>query len=197
MSPKRELEDFIAALKVEFPNFKLIPKRESPLSRAIDLALKIATFGQQREFMSRYYTVIGDRLYLPDGFDDADPRSVIVTLRHERVHLLQRRRLTFLGMALVYLLLPFPVGLAYGRARLEWEAYRETLRATLELFGEDALRSAALRTRIVSQFTSAAYLWMWPFKGSVERWYDEALEELLTPPTDARSSSSRRSARSK
>ena len=29
--------------------------------------------------------------------------------------------------------------------------------------------------------TSAAYGWMWPFRRSVERWYDEALRELERP----------------
>jgi hypothetical protein len=68
--------------------------------------------------------------------------------------------------------------LSYGRARLEWEAYTETLRATYELRGEDALRSPRLRDRIVSQFTGPAYLWMWPFRAAVERWYDDALAQI-------------------
>jgi hypothetical protein len=31
----------------------------------------------------------------------------------------------------------------------------------------------------VRQFTSAAYGWMWPFRGQVERWYDQAVQRLL------------------
>jgi hypothetical protein len=122
--------------------------------------------------------VIGDTLYVPEGFDDVDPIDVVVTLRHERVHLRQRRRYTMLPFAIAYLMLPFPLGLAYCRARLEWEAYTETLRAVRELRGPEALRATALRNRIVSQFTSSAYGWMWPFKDAVERWYDEALERV-------------------
>ena len=45
--------------------------------------------------------------------------------------------------------------------------------------GEDALRSKALRDRIVSQFTSPSYGWMWPFKKTVERWYDQAVDQLV------------------
>jgi hypothetical protein len=82
-------------------------------------------------------------------------------------------------MTALYLFLPCPLGLAWFRARLEWEAYTETLRATLELRGEEAVRAPELRTRIVSQFTSAAYGWMWPFRTTVERWYDDALHEIL------------------
>jgi hypothetical protein len=183
-SDRAVLTDFIDELHREFPSFRIVKKGDSSFAKAIDVALKIITFGGQREFMDRYYTVIGDTLYVPLGWDDTDPIDAVITLRHERIHLRQRRRLTFPVMIVVYLLLPLPLGLAYGRARLEWEAYTETLRATLELRGREALRSTRLRDRIVSQFTSPAYGWMWPFRGAVERWYDTAVDRLLTdaPP---------------
>jgi hypothetical protein len=173
------LDDLLREIAAEFPRFQIVKKDESHFARAIDLALKILTLGGQREFMTRYFTVIGDVLYVPVGFDDLDPVGVAITLRHERVHLRQRRRLTLPGMTALYLFLPCPLGLAWFRARLEWEAYTETLRATLELRGEEAVRAPELRTRIVSQFTSAAYGWMWPFRTTVERWYDDALREIL------------------
>lgn len=179
MTDRAPLEAFLAEMQREFPRFRVIKKAESPLSKAIDVALKIITFGGQRSYLSRYYTVIGDRLYVPAGWNDVDPIEAVITLRHERVHLRQRRRYTMPGMTVLYLLLPFPLGLAYGRARIEWEAYTETLRATFELRGEAALRSPGLRDRIVSQFTGPAYGWMWPFRGAVERWYDAAVEDLL------------------
>ena len=77
-----------------------------------------------------------------------------------------------------------PLGLAYGRARIEWEAYTETLRAVRDLRGEEALRSSALKSRIVSQFTSAAYGWMWPFKAQVEAWYDAAVRQIEAEGAD-------------
>jgi hypothetical protein len=172
------LEDFLAELRREFPNFRVIDKRHSPLSRAIDLALRAITLGGQREYLTRYYTVLGDRLYVPPAWDHVDPIDAVITLRHERVHLRQRRRYTFVGMAVLYLFVPLPLGLSWGRARIEKEAYEETLRATLELRGEEAARSPALRARIVAQFVGPAYGWMWPFRGAVERWYDDALERI-------------------
>ena len=81
-------------------------------------------------------------------------------------------------MAFLYFVPFFPLGLAYGRARIEWEAYTETLRATAELKGMDAAQSPALRARIVRQFTGPAYGWMWPFRSVVERWFDEALRDI-------------------
>ena len=172
------LDAFLAEMRREFPSFRVVKKEHSRFAKAIDVALKILTFGGQREFMTRYYTVIGDTLYVPEGFDDIDPIDVVVTLRHERIHLRQRRRYTMVPFAILYLLLPFPLGLAYGRARIEWEAYTETLRAVRELKGEEAFRSKALKERILSQFTGPAYGWMWPFRGMLERWYEEAVREI-------------------
>ena len=69
-------------------------------------------------------------LYVPDRWEETDESTRLVTLCHERVHLRQRRRYGDIVMTFLYLVPFFPLGLAYGRARLEWEAYTETLRAT-------------------------------------------------------------------
>ena len=99
-----------------------------------------------------------------------------ILLRHERVHLRQRRRLTGFGMGFVYLVPFFPVFLAYGRARLEWEAYVETLHATAEVYGLEA--AEALRGEIVRRYVGGDYAWMWPFAKTVNRWFDEAMHAL-------------------
>jgi hypothetical protein len=173
--------EFMAELLREFPDFRIVPKANSNLSKSIDVALKLATFGQMRRFMTDYHTVVGYTLYVPPMWDQADPIDQVITLRHERVHLRQRRRYTMLGMAFLYLVPFFPLGLAYGRARLEWEAYAETLRATAELRGIDAAMSPLLRRRVIEQFLSPSYGWMWPFRGMVEGWYDAALARLSEP----------------
>jgi hypothetical protein len=171
-------ERFIDEMVREFPGFRLVSKRESPLSKLIDVALKVLTFGGQRDYMTHYHTVLGNTLYTPASWDDTSDLDRLITLRHERVHLRQRRRLTFPLMAFLYLIPFFPVGLAYGRARLEWEAYEETLSATAELRGVGALRSIDLREHIVKRFTGADYGWMWPFRSVVERWYDGAVKNI-------------------
>jgi hypothetical protein len=80
------------------------------------------------------------------------------------------------AMAFIYLVPFFPLFLAYGRARIEWEAYEETLRATAEVSGLAA--AEALRTHIVRRFTGPDYGWMWPFPGAVGGWFDEAIAEM-------------------
>jgi hypothetical protein len=169
---------FLAELEREFPNFKVVYKRESLLCRWIHHALLLVTLGGQRSFLAGYYTVIGDTLYVPESWDTLAPADRVILLRHERVHLRQRRRYGMLGMTFLYLLPLLPLGLAYGRARIEWEAYTETLRATAELLGRDALHSRALRERIVGRFTGPDYGWMWPFRKQVERWYDAAVAQI-------------------
>ena len=173
-----ESANLIAEIAQEFPKFRVLEKRNSQLSKCIDLFLKVITLGSQRHFMTRYRTVIGFTLYLPADWSETPEVERVIVLCHERVHLRQRRRYGMVPMALLYLLPFFPLGLAYGRARLEWEAYTETLRATAEFKGVKAMHSTKLRERIVSQFTSGAYGWMWPFKGQVNAWYDAALREI-------------------
>jgi hypothetical protein len=176
----------LAEIAAEFPGFRAVDKRASRLSAVIDTTLRWLTLGRQRDYLTRYHTVIGRTLYLPDAWSACGEVDRVIVLRHERVHLRQFRRLGTLGMAFLYLVPLFPIGLAWGRARLEWEAYRETLAATFELRGPEGLRSPALRQEIVDRFVGAAYGWMWPFRRAVERWYDDALRELETAAVDRR-----------
>jgi hypothetical protein len=178
-------ERFIAEIQTEFPHFRIVRKRDSALSRVIDVVLKVLTLGAQHQFMTHYHTVLWDTLYVPDHWESTPDIARLITLHHERVHLRQRRRYGDFVMTFLYVFPFFPLGLAYGRARIEWEAYVETIRATARYRGLAAARSVELRRHIVRQFTSGAYGWMWPFPKTLERWYDTALAELpsdLGPP---------------
>lgn len=168
----------LASISEEFPAFRIVSKKDSRLCRAIDGALRLITLGGQHKFLTVYHTVLGSTLYVAPSWERMSPDERFVLLRHERVHLRQRRRYTTVGMALLYLLPLFPFGLAYGRARLEWEAYRETLRARAEIWGIEAARDPLFRKEIVERFVGADYGWMWPFPQVVGRWYDREIAEL-------------------
>lgn len=168
---------FLEELRDEFPKFRLVRKQNSRLMRVLATVLRVVTFGAQAHFMDRYVTTVGQTVFVPIGWDDWDSHERVSVLRHERVHMRQARRYTFPLFMLLYLLLPLPVGLAYFRARFEWEAYKETIRAIYEQGGLVAVTRA--KPWIVMQFTSGAYGWMWPFPRVVVRWYDEAVGELL------------------
>lgn len=172
----------LAAMRTEFPGFDVRPKRGSRLQRAVDVALRVVTLNGQRRYLSEYHTVLFGILWTSDRWDGMTDDERYVLLRHERVHLVQRRRMGDLRMAVVYLLWIFPLGLAWGRARLEWEAYEETIRATLEVFGRPA--AEALRPFLVARYTGPDYGWMWPFPRVVGRWFDDALARALAEARD-------------
>lgn len=169
---------FVEEIRREFPRFAIRPKSESALQKAIDVALKVITLGAQAEYLTRYHTVLGSTLWVPTSWPQSSDEARYVLLRHERVHLRQRRRYTFVPFALLYLIPFFPLGLAYGRARIEWEAYVETLRATAEVHGLEAARDPSLHDEIVKRFTSGAYGWMWPFPRTIRRWIAETLAAI-------------------
>ncbi len=166
----------LGELKREFPDFEIRPKRRSSLQRAISVGLAILTLGGQRRYLTHYHTVFFGTLYVPDAWDGMSDEARYILLRHERVHLQQRRRMGDFTMALVYLFLWLPLGLAWGRARIEWEAYVETIRATAEVFGLGCARS--LEPDIVRRYVGPDYGWMWPFPETVRGWFREVIADL-------------------
>jgi hypothetical protein len=169
-------ESLLDEIRREFPTFEIRAKRGSTFQRAIGIALAVVTLGGQRAYVTRYHTVLFGRLYVPDAWDRMSDVDRYVLLRHERVHLWQRRRMGDLAMAIVYLFPILPLFLAWGRARIEWEAYIETIRATAEVSGLKAAR--ALEHEIVRRYVGPDYGWMWPFPQTVRRWFAEVIERL-------------------
>jgi hypothetical protein len=81
--------------------------------------------------------------------------------------------------AICYLFVPLPVVFTW-RAQFEMEAYQETLQATAEYHGTPTIKTEAFKERILSQFLSSAYFWMWPFRRSLSDWYDEVVSVIET-----------------
>lgn len=182
--PDDRLATLLAEIREEFPKFRLIRKDRSRFQRAIHYGLLAITFGRMRAFLSGYQTTIGNTIYVTDDWEDRDRDDRYIVLRHERIHLRQFRRFTLPGMALLYLLLPLPMGLAYFRAHFEKQAYEESIRASVEVYGRERVEDKCYRSYILEQFTSASYGWMWPFRRRLNSWYDSVLERLVDPETD-------------
>jgi hypothetical protein len=168
----------VEALHAEFPRFRIVAKRASPMHRAIHVALVALTFGRMRSYLDSYQTTIGSTVYVTEDWHAWPPDQRYVVLRHEAVHLRQFRRFTLPGMAILYLLIPLPVGLAWFRARFEKEAYAESIRVAAEVWGAEFPRRRDYRDHVIAQFTGASYGWMWPFRAGLERWYDAILATL-------------------
>lgn len=179
-------EKLLQALMADFaarPSpVRVVAKRGVWHQHVADRFLRVITFGGQNRYLTQYVTTLGDTIYVPDDWGETDPLDRYEVLRHEAVHVAQFKRLGWVLMVLVYGFLPLPMGLAYGRARLEWEAYRETLRAVWEVEGEAAARSPKLADQIVARFTGPDYAWMWPFERAVRRWIADALDSIAREP---------------
>ncbi|MBA3540698.1 MAG: hypothetical protein H0T79_13895 [Deltaproteobacteria bacterium] len=171
-------DTLVAALREEFPRFRVVRKDQSPLHRAIHYALVGLTFGRMRSYLDSYQTTIGRTVYVTSDWDDWDPDRRYVTLRHEAVHLRQFRKFTLPGMAVLYVLLPLPVGLAWFRAYFEKQAYAESIRGAAEVWGPGYPRRNEYRNHIIDQFVGPSYGWMWPFRKALERWYDRILATI-------------------
>jgi len=171
-------EDYLNDLRQEFPRFRLRAKRGSYTQMAIHYALVVVTFGGMRGYLDDYVTTIGATVYTPTDWDDRTDADRWAVMRHEAVHLRQFKRWTLPLMGFLYVFV-LPLGLSYFRMRWERAAYEETIRCNYELYGLSYVQGS-LREHIIEQFTGRAYGWMWPFRGAVERWYDEqvALAEL-------------------
>lgn len=168
----------VEALRAEFPRFRIVRKDQSALHRAIDRALRVLTLGRMTSYLDSYQTTIGNTVYVTSDWDAWEPDRRYVTLRHEAIHLRQFRRYTLPGMAVLYVLLPLPMGLAWFRAWFEREAYAETIRAAAEVYGPGYPRRTEYRRYVIEQFMGPSYGWMWPFRRSLERWYDGVLASL-------------------
>lgn len=174
----RALADLVESLGRRARPVRIVPKHKSFHQRAAAWALWALTFGGQRTYLTHYVTTLGHTIYVPEDWDRWPPAHALEVLRHELVHVAQFERWGFLGMVLIYGFFPLPAGLSYGRARLEWEAYRETLRAVAEIEGLAAAKSPALHAQIVQRFTGPDYGWMWPFPRTIRRWIREEIEAI-------------------
>lgn len=173
--------DILTEIREEFPAFKLVWKEDSRFMRFIAWFLRCITLGKQCTFQTAYITTIGCAVYVPQSWRERSDIQRTITLRHERVHMRQRKALSMPLFTFLYLLFPLPGGMAYFRTLFEMEAYAETIKATVELYPNGAqlvLRTEA-RKQMIANFTGPGYFWMWPFKARIERWYDDTVSKVL------------------
>jgi hypothetical protein len=177
---QRLLDDFASRKRP----VRVVKKTAYRLQRLADLALRLVTFNGQNRYLTHYVTTLGHTIYVPDDFDEWPCSHRYQILCHELVHVRQFERYGWIGMIVIYGVLPLPLGLSYGRARLEWEAYAETLRAVAECQGFEAACAPELCDMIVRRFTGPDYGWMWPFPGTVRRWIREELDRIAAASRD-------------
>jgi len=178
MLSKEDYESLLEEIRAEFPDFKLVKKPDSGLMKAIDLGLRVITFGKMNTFMKSFITTVGNTVYVPETWDSKSASAKAITMRHERVHMRQAKSVGRFKFSLLYLLFPVPVVWAYYRTKFEKEGYEESLRAYHDYYGKKFF-TQALKDNVVKHFTSADYFWMWPWKTDIERWYDETVSKII------------------
>ena len=66
--------------------------------------------------------------------------------------------------------------------KFEQEAYAKTLERIYAHKGAAWLQDPKTKATFVGYFTSAAYLWTWPFPKSIEAWYDATVTRIIASP---------------
>ncbi|NJL53697.1 hypothetical protein HC928_00230 [bacterium] len=150
--------------------------------RFLGFLLRIVSFGKI-DFMNDFQTVIGNRIGVTPSWKHFDYAMKYATLLHELEHIKEYKKFGFgnvwVGVVVfgfLYLFFPLPVGLAWFRARAEKAGYEQSLRAYMRTHGYDA--AAQAKDHVIKQFTSANYLWMWPFPKQLSKWFDSALVRI-------------------
>jgi hypothetical protein len=170
------LDELLLDIKLEYPEFALVEKRDSALMKAIDALLVVITFWQLRTFMTRFTTTLGYIVYTPTAWEDLPDRSKMAILQHERVHMHQKK-LDGFWFSAKYLLLPFPILWAYYRMKYEMEAYEESMKELWKAAGARAF-DEAYKQGMLQHFTSAEYFWAWPWKKRLNAWYDGVIKRM-------------------
>jgi hypothetical protein len=177
MLSNENYEKLLVEIKNEFCNFEIIKKPQSTIMKCLNIGLKIITLGLAKDFMSNFITTINDKVYVPDNWDSYSIATKAITLRHERIHMRQARKFGKIVFSLAYLLFPLPVIFASFRMKMEKEGYEESIKAYHEYYGTRFF-TQKLKQEIISNFTTARYFWMWPWKTQVEKWYDDVVKNI-------------------
>lgn len=173
-----QFDDLVREVREEFPAFKVVKKYDSGFMRLIDFLLRVVTIGRMTTFMTDFITTIGWTMYVPTSWVRHTDASKCIVLLHERVHLRQQKKYTRPLFAILYLFVFLPMGLAWFRAKFEKEAYEVTIRERAKAYGISHVTSPAGREGIIENFVGPSYGWMWPFRKSLERWYDSIVASL-------------------
>lgn len=171
-----DLVELNAEISREFPSFSVRYKKDSLWMKFLGFLFRVLTFGLANTFMTDYTTTVGNIVYVPSKWDTFSSRAQATTLRHERVHMRQARKHGRLMFGFLYFFVYFPIGFAWWRAKLEMEAYEESMTA-VEEYGGNILHPE-YRDAMISHFTGPAYFWMWPFKKSISKWFDQTAARI-------------------
>jgi len=177
MLSNENYEKLLIEIRTEFCDFEIIKKSQSKFMKILNAGLKMITLGSLKNFMNDFITTVNDKVYVPDNWDSYSNATKAITLRHERVHMRQAKKIGKIKFSLAYLLFPLPTVFSYFRTKMEQEGYEESIKAYYEYYGSKFF-TQTLKQEIVSNFTTSRYFWMWPWKSQIENWYDDVVKNI-------------------
>jgi len=186
-----KLADIMSAIEYEFPDFKIIEKKDSRLMRIL---AKVLFFN--KNFMTRYITVIGSTVYVPSKQRmKENPYAALELLCHEWVHMKDNKAMgplfkllyltpqifslvalaslwtgNLLWLLCLIFLLPMP---SAARAELEMRGYTVSMAVRWWVLEQEPDYE-----RISKYFTSSAYYWMYPIKEAVIEDLEDNFERI-------------------
>jgi len=142
---------------------------------ALGWIMRVLTGGKVKSQQDAYITTIGNYIFYPAGWRASQASEPdCAALRHELCHVRQYRKLGFgnvwLGFIIflfLYLFVFLPAGLSWFRWVFEREAYREGWYAAKEF----DLKWRPRLGHYIDCCTSYRYVWAWPFRSQVRRWF--------------------------
>lgn len=170
-------EKIVESIIEKYPKFKIEKKSSSVLMKIIHWALFILTFGQMKDFMSKFITVIGYTVYVPDSWESTGDKGKASVLVHEARHMYQKEKYGSIAFSLGYLFWPLPLGLANFRLNMEVDASAvEIIYQNME-FGLPLYGNKFWAT--VNILSSSSYFWPTFSRAKVEGKLRESIEEKL------------------
>lgn len=179
LEPEVKYDILKSEIEAEFPDFEIRRKADFALMKAINIFLVIVSFGQAREFMTKFSTTLGNKIYVNDSWEGMSADSRMILLRHERVHMRQAKKYGRIIFSFLYLFVFFPIGLSYFRAKFEKEAYEESIRAEVELRGINRVLTPEYQNWLAGQFFGPGYLYSWPFRNHIYRWIRKSIDTSI------------------
>ena len=137
--------------------------------------LFIFSLGKNNTFMSRSVITVGRFIFFYSGWRiEYASLNDYSALCQEEDHVIMAKKFglgsMFIGtivMILLYLLFPLPIGLAWFRYAIERSAFR------VSYLTDKKLGLNASYLPYVDILTGPGYLWAWPFKKQVLRWFEK------------------------
>lgn len=190
-------ERFVDHIQEVTPGLRIVKKEDSRLMRFLAIILFF-----NKGFMTEYTTTIGKTIYMPSQTLSSSGTAIIVTLAHEAQHIWDFYRFRFMPIpwAILYL---FPQILAplallsflaveysnWWLVSLSFLIFLAPLPAPFRMIIERRGYLVSLACchwmwnnadsttieNVVNQFTGWEYYKMWPFYGSLTRWFKDEL----------------------